>query len=774
MIFRRFLIALFLWFFFAAGSEMSVLTVSEDTAIAFPPGTLLGISSGKKAAITDTETTSGPHAPGQPGRIVLDYLQPTLLRYPLGTKSNYWNPAYYPESGTEKPGYRLLSYWQPGQPRSAGLTRPPAERYFDHYLMDEQKLLPRFASNNRERDEEPLQDLVDFALLQPQPATITFVCNMVTPGADYFYHHDTEDGGLTADASPPRRIDRYPATRDSYPLYPYEKDQPEPHLWWRHMKWRAFACLHMLQSARTAGLPTSAMRVELGNELYLENNPYVLEVFPPDMRFWYDMISAMSPEEKAHYGIAKGVAERFYVVNDSLIEKIREHYLARNRYHVSTRAKVSAAETGVQPSADDIIDIAGKLPPDDSYAYAAVYFADLIRNFTEAGGEKPFAAVPVAAIKSSSLAGYTQHTGPDGSRRIALWDSLILPAIRDLDQNHADPGSDGDPQTRRIDALAEHDYLFSPRYCYGGDIDAWTGANIRDQLRRKEPDPMGVLARAYEFERQKVRLGDENCPGQSCLGQDHPPYPVWHTEYAFDFLHHGHTVSRWSESLCSNEAGDSATPPCQMTREEWDDSWAHALANAYMTSALLAEAETASLIFFEVATLLPWGSDDGFNSDATADVLALWFDAVAGSDSRARLAFEGEDNHLPGSLPFTAAQNPQSCETDTYLTEFSPQQEPAGELPALSGWRFDGKQADGKGRFSRYLLLNLKAASLDLRIETVMPPDAVRVDTRLQPMTLDLSSAALPLRSRHRMPLHAPVHVPARSLVMVEFSYPEN
>ncbi|MCB1614424.1 MAG: hypothetical protein KDI30_00275, partial [Pseudomonadales bacterium] len=293
---KRILAVVFLWQVCIHGEHLSVLVVESGDRVVFDQATLLGISSGKKAAETalsataDTagiETASGkdPLDVGQPGRVVLDRLRPGLFRYPLGTRSNFWNPDYYTTLLDPERGDRLLPYPESGAFRF-DRRLPGSDSYFDRYILDTEKMHSRFVRNNRERLEEPLDDLVRLATNPDSPMTVTFVCNMTTPGADYFYHIDRNDGGKTARDAPPRRVDSSTVTKDVYPLSPYDLSVEEPHLWWRHMKWRAFACLNLLKRAHRSGLPADRIRVELGNELYLERSQYVTEVFPPDMRFW--------------------------------------------------------------------------------------------------------------------------------------------------------------------------------------------------------------------------------------------------------------------------------------------------------------------------------------------------------------------------------------------------------------------------------------------------------------------------------------------------------
>ncbi|MCB1614489.1 MAG: hypothetical protein KDI30_00605, partial [Pseudomonadales bacterium] len=376
------------------------------------------------------------------------------------------------------------------------------------------------------------------------------------------------------------------------------------------------------------------------------------------------------------------------------------------------------------------------------------------------------------------------YPGVDGSRRIAQWDRVILPALKRLDELHPLAEFGGDPATVLIDAVTEHDYLFSPRSCYAKGVEAWTGANILSLLRQQHPDPMGVLARSYEFGRLKTREGDDGCPYQRCLKPQYPPYPVWHTEYAFDFLHHGNTVSRWSENVCrpSSEKSDrdndkdvsaavenTGLPRCELDREAYDDSWAHALITAYMTARLLEEENTASLYFFEVATLLPWGSDEGNHADSTSSVLGMWFQATRDASSRSRLQIGGENINVPDSAPFSLPDQHRDCEHSEFMPVFpSPL---AGELPGVIGWRFEGKDTEGV-YFSRYLLLNLKPEAVTLKITGDSRQYRFRSDSVLSVLAGDLSSRAQPKPiTTPRSPV-SPVFMPARSLILVEFSSP--
>ncbi|MCB1614823.1 MAG: hypothetical protein KDI30_02305 [Pseudomonadales bacterium] len=710
---------------------LASLSVSEGAQADSP---LFGLGDFKKKDDNLSVYSESSMSPNQISRIVFDQSFAQNYRYPSGHMGNFVDPNYWQNDGD-----KMMSYWMNGDTAKspadyASENSTSAETYFNFYMLDSSKIVPSFARNNETRPSLKLADRVLAA--KENNATITFICNMVTPGADYFYATD-DDPSTHYDTRHPRRTG-WPGevvSNAAYPSDPYGRTKDQ-NVWWDHMKQRAFACVHMLNKAKAYGLPDSQIRVELGNELFFQQRTYVLEAFPPALNsivdslddsndaFWQDYLPRTTGEDlpATEYEDDYSQSSTCPGGNNTtpLRTIIQNEYLLHGKYRFDEGCYDSSSDADIDYTnrTSAIQSIVERLPVDDSYAYAAKYFIDLIKHKVDAK-EGTDNEIKFAAIKSDSKRGYLSDNGTGtadqywdsnksapstltdvplqtnnpnawglGLRRISEWDKVNLPVLLDApDANNPQRLGVGD----WVSGLVSHDYVQSPASCF--DSSNWE--SFYDQ---NSEDPIGKLARVIYKDFEEKAYGDKGCVHQSCVTEGNRK-PLWFTEYAFDIKSSSFLASR---GFVRNPNLDPADDPGLIAANAYNHSWGKALATAYYISTLLGgspadphggDHSAGSLDYFSIAAMLPWGDteNDPQAIGGTGKMLTLWNRAAKGADTLTPLSF--------GGVPTLAHSDPGpagwSCTNDNSLG--------SNEvfLAGVHGWKFS--RVNG---FSNYIFIN--------------------------------------------------------------------
>jgi len=748
-------------FFSQLGSAANVSVTVSTTA---KEGPLFSINSGLQANPTfstsviadDALAISADGTVVQPGRDIIEYIESNGLRYPLGHKGSFWDPDYW-----EGDGYKFLNY----HPFS---TKDPETGYFDitetnsqggtvtafpsgyfddtePYFLDTNKLTHGIAKNNTTLKED-LQSVVDLAL--DSDMSVTFICNMITPGADYFAAKGfiTIPSGKTTPARDPAAT--YPANPYDLPADAQDDSiTPDPDPWWEMMKRRAAACIYMLEMAHDPdptdfdpdpdnGLPYDRMRVELGNEFFHPEYQYINETFPADLSKWgsasgtiYQITDELDARDDASVNF-QDVSQRFKYGDfetdtTSLAYNMRTNYLEVGKYAFDYNDNLGSY-TGNDHTYDDRFHdfeiLMRLIPPTDDYAYAAIYFADVIKK-------KVSSDIETGIPKSTALKGYWKAVDWTGNvswsvnnRRVTYWDQIIQNKIAALEPDFPraadDPGVN-DPNTVLIDALVEHPYVNTETVCQGSALKTWDADTVRDILDNPVDDPMGILVGTIKAKRQNMREGDISCvpysgtadssnelyPGDTNDQCDYPlALPSWHTEYSLNwrgfFTKPGKVfeTAGASSPMIGDDALASGTA-MSIDAIDFDNSWAMALGRAYLIDLLLSENDIQidALHYFDNSALVPIGgqllnSTNGIEVDSVIDpsgeMLKLWNRAAKDSDSRYKLTFPSAP-----LLPYSKGSLNAGCATQ------------AAVEPSLYGWKFEDTDSD----IVRYIVLNMSA-----------------------------------------------------------------
>ncbi len=679
-------------------------TISIKTFAAIDVDVSTGSSSSVSPDLIGINSAKSEFTSGSAEEEAVDKIVPGGIRYPDGLKANYWDH----------------SYWQATNDELMDAGDPTTGTPFDTYVVDESKL-----DIDAYHYQSAMGEAVDLA--DAHDMTVTFICNMVTPGADYFYQKDSGDG-KAYDDDPPARSDAYPDNPHTLPSsasdYTVTRDND---LWWDHMKRRVAACISMLDDAVAEGLSASDMRVELGNEIYWADNPYVFEVFPPDISSteWDDMKSLLSShasnDEKDLYGIScSGTPEVCSYSPDTIDDpatdctydsnennQSKAEYIKECMFDFGNFGYFSGDALTHSSSIDKLAgDLAYHLPPDEDYARAAIYFADAIKGYTpDSGTTYPYANVEIAAIKSASILGYSKeirgkpywYSSLSVYSYISKWDKVILEEIEDLDDTYPT----GSSSTVLIDAVTKHSYANSPDSWDEDDLKmSGTGGVLEDT----QDDPVGAMARSiYTSNQFTDRYGDSDCYDQSCVTT---PYPVWHTEYAFDYKNQiDHRFPNAGNSSSSYE-NDYLL---------YDDSWVRGLGTSYMMHLLADEQSSDTLQYYDAQTVSDTFNYGTLTTDSAGLVLEGWALAADGATTKNILSFSSSSSlKLPDS---DAGTLPTGC-GDTGAV---PCESPSGDLDGIYGIKFSNSSSGT----IRYIITNLLDEELELELDIDGDPKIV-------------------------------------------------
>ncbi len=691
-----------------AFSNIAVEPIDEEKKIPIN-GPLFGFNNTIKAATAE----QSPVSEGELGRVVIDRLRPTNYRYPVGNGATYWDASFWKNSKD-----RMAAYSTTIKPEQF----EDQKDYFNTYVLNYDKLPSPMRDNKKARPIKPLEDVVKMA--NANNMTVTFICNMVTPGADYFNQTDAP--------SPRKKEDlKLSEITSEYESASFESDP-----WWSHMKQRATACVTMLNEAVAFGLAEDRIRVELGNELFYYFHPYVLEVFPPALPVNFSKETLKNLRKRKMFSSSSLILNSADKEANSIVKELEAADETDCDTVDSASIEIKRLVCAIKANdyeSRDVMNYAGWVTPSDAYAQAALYFAKRIRVAKDANEHTPFANIEIAAVGADSkIKSLFPH---NAEMRLAEWNFVLQSTIDELD-----------PSDTLINALANHDYPKSPDFCsfdfsgVGKYRDAWTGQHLGKLLdgeASKEEitavDPMGTITRQIVRNELEKQGGSLNCgikyvkendvwkEQNSCV--DFSGYKIWRSEFAFDYAHIRPVAERLRpatlEDMACNIENDSDSPRCW---EVYDSSWARALGNGYLINYLLSFTSTDSLDFFDAQTIVDPQSFDLV--DANGKVIQLWQQAASGADSRIPLSFSGVAAKVKDSEDFfkvskdanaaLLAEFKEHCSTEKHLVSYNefPAQtlEETGPFDAVSGWYFS------KGQSGQAVLINMgdQAQTIDI------------------------------------------------------------
>ncbi len=567
----------------------------------------------------DVATKSGPNR-----RAAMIRSHAGTIRYPSGNPSGFWNHGIY---NNKSHGLLEVSKIDCTDELVAS-----GDCFEEDSVLNKAKV-KNYGPNSGTHTSQPLSDIVQLAI--DNNLTITFLSNMTTPGADYFYANNI--GGnynKPWNAAPPQRGT---VTYHQFITGAATND------WWKQMKVRADNFIAMLDEAtQTYNLPVTQMRVEIGNELWANDQPYWLEVFPPDLDDPDNgayLLAVDSDDGACNIppGYETPPPDDGYEGDCNTLE---EDVRALN--FSSYNAQLASLY----------------LKPNTDYAHAAVYFAHRIKVHDS---DDEDSAADYATVTAAVLGGIARNSDvglPNRRERRSDWNPILMPEIKRLDQDEPYSGN-------YIDAVTEHDYHFSPSgdfNCSGTvpptPVKKWAGWNVKSKLDANcdvDPDPDCVFAAdamkcmidmSLNSHRNANRWVCGSDDDEDCYGYFNE---IWYTETAFDFLSSAGVKRRIG--VCDDPDTKDVEETCQFTddpiknRKAYDRTWGRALANAYAISRLLDDdsGPTGLIQFFIFKHVLDddingileteTGEEAGSTLDNVGLMTKMWFKAAKHMDT---------------------------------------------------------------------------------------------------------------------------------------------